>query len=140
MSTKVQKSLDNARNLVESGLDTAQQAVSEQAEQLIDKTQHMTDEAQASIQQGLRQVRQAVPLHLSRAAHRAEDLARAGIDKARAAGSAVSSRAQHLGECTTDYVREKPAKALLMAAAAGAAATLLVSWAARRRTDGTHRH
>lgn len=135
MTNRVQKTLDHAQHHVEDGVDAVQTAVSHQADQLIVGTQRAAAEAEASIQQGLRQVREAVPAHLARATHRAEDLARAGIDKARAAGSAVASKAQHLGECTTDYVREKPAKALLMAAAAGAATTLLVGWALRRRAD-----
>jgi ElaB/YqjD/DUF883 family membrane-anchored ribosome-binding protein len=77
---------------------------------------------------------------VSRTAHLAEDLARAGIDKARAAGSAVANKAHEVGERTAGYVREEPAKALLIAAAAGAAATLLVGWATRRRHSGQPRY
>lgn len=103
MTNRVQKTLENAQNHLEDGAHAVQTAVSHQADQLVVGTR------------------------------RVEDLARAGIEKARAAGSAVASKAQHLGECTTDYVRDKPAQALLMAAAAGAATTLLVGWAVRRR-------
>ena len=136
MSTKIQKSLDNAQHAVQNGLEHAQELVDQTAGELVTEAQHAAIDAQASIRQGLRQVRDAVPQQLSRAAHRAEDLARAGIDKARAAGSAVAHKAQDLGERTTDYVREKPTQALLMAAAAGAATTLLVGWALRRRDNG----
>jgi ElaB/YqjD/DUF883 family membrane-anchored ribosome-binding protein len=104
MTQRVQKTLDNTQNAIEDGVDAVQTAVSHQADQLGGGTR------------------------------RVEDLARAGIDKARAAGSAMASQARHLGDCTTGYVREKPAQALLMAAAAGAATTLLLGWAVRRRT------
>lgn len=103
MTQRVQKTLENTQNAIEDGVDTVQTAVSQQADQLVVGTR------------------------------RVENLARAGIEKARAAGSAVASQARHVGECTTGYVREKPAQALLMAAAAGAATTLLVGWAVRRR-------
>lgn len=136
MSTQVKTAMDNAQNMIEAGVDAAQQAVAHtanRADELMSSSRRATAETEASIQAGLRQVREAVPAHLNRAAHRAEDLARAGIDKARAAGSVVANKAHEVGERTTDYVRQEPAKALLMAAAAGAAATLLVTWAARRR-------
>ena len=138
MNTKVKTTMDNAQDMIDAGVDTAQQAVArtaDKADELMTSSRRAAAEAEASIQAGLRQVREAVPVHLNRAAHRAEDVARAGIEKARAAGSAVASKAHEVGERTTNYVREDPAKALLMAAAAGAAAALLVNWAAHRRTE-----
>lgn len=138
MNTRFKTAVDNTQNKIEAGVDTAQQAVArtaDKADELMTSSRRAAAEAEASIQAGLRQVRDAVPTHLQRAAHRAEDLARAGIDKARAAGSAVANKAHEVGERTTDYVRHEPAKALFMAAAAGAIATLLVSWAARHRAE-----
>lgn len=138
MNPQVKTAMDNAQNMIESGADNAQRAVTrtaDKADELLDSSRRAAAEAEASIQAGLRQVRDAVPAHLHRAAHRAEDLARAGIDKARAAGSAVAHKAHEVGERTTDYVRHEPGKALLMAAAVGAAATLLVTWAASRRAE-----
>lgn len=135
MDTKVKQSVNTAQDKLEAGLDTAQQVVSTTADQLAVSAHRV----EGSIQDGLNQVRAAIPAHLSRAATRAEDLARAGIDKARAAGSQVAAKAQQVGASTTTYVREKPAQALLMAAAAGAAAAVLVGMATRRRADGSYR-
>lgn len=135
MDTKMKKALDTAQDRIDAGVDTAQQVVSTTADAVAVNALR----AEASIQDGLSQVRAAIPLHLSRAAHRAEDLARAGIDKARAAGSQVAAKAQQVGASTTTYVREKPAQALLMAAAAGAATAVLVGMASRRRADGSYR-
>lgn len=80
----------------------------------------------------------AVPNALSQAAARFEDLARAGIDKARSGGHAVAHGAEAARHRTTEYVREEPGKALLIAAASGAIAALLVSWAVRSRNHHTH--
>lgn len=135
MDNQVKQALDTAQDKLESGVDTAQQVVHTTARHMAVGTQR----AEASIQGGLNQVRAAIPAHLSRAAHRAEDIARAGIDKARAAGGQVAAKAQQVGASTTTYVREKPAQALLMAAAAGAATAVLVGWATRRRRDGSYR-
>lgn len=136
MNPKLKNTLDNAQDMIDAGAATAQQVVATTADDIAQGAHR----AEASIQDGLSQVRAAVPLHLSRAATRAEDLARAGIDKARAAGSAVASKAQQVGTSTTEYVREKPGQALLIAAAAGAATALLVSYATRRRTVGNVRY
>jgi ElaB/YqjD/DUF883 family membrane-anchored ribosome-binding protein len=103
----------------------------DKADQLIDATKDSAANAEKSIKVGLNQIREAVPASLSRAAHQAEDMARAGIDKARAAGQSVASQAGHMRDQTASYVREEPTKALLMAVAAGAVATLLIGWATR---------
>lgn len=135
MDTKVKQAVETAQDKIDAGVDTAQQAVRNTA----DAVALSAHRAEASIQDGLSQVRAAIPAHLSRAAHRAEDMARAGIDKARSAGHQVAARAQQVGASTTAYVREKPTQALLLAAAAGAAAAVLVGWATRRRADGSYR-
>lgn len=75
---------------------------------------------------------------LSLAANQAEDLARAGMDKARAAGQSVANGATHMREQTMTYVREEPTKSLLMAVAAGAFATLLIGWATRGNRHSRH--
>lgn len=140
MNTPLKNALNTQQGAIATGVDSAQLALSAQADELLARSQRAASDAEASLQEGLRQVRKAVPVQLSRAAHQVEDLARAGIDKARAAGSAVSGKAQQLGSRTTDYVREKPGQSLLIAAAAGAATTLLVGWALRRQQDAGHRY
>lgn len=112
--------------------------VANKADQAIEATQETVGNAEKSIQNGLNEIRQAVPAHLSRAANQAEELARAGIDKARAAGQSVANSASQMREQTVSYVREEPTKALLMAVAAGAFATLLIGWATRGNGHSRH--
>ena len=107
----------------------------EMADAAIETTQLKAAEAEKTIQAGLYQLREAVPATVQRARHQVEDLARTGIDKARAASTSLRDGAHRAGEKTVDYVREEPVKAMLMAAAAGAAATLLIGWATRQRAQ-----
>jgi ElaB/YqjD/DUF883 family membrane-anchored ribosome-binding protein len=87
--------------------------------------------AEKSVNEGIHQIREAVPATLSRAAREAENMAHSGIDKARAAGESVTKQANEMSDQTAEYTRREPTKALLMAAAAGAVATLLIGWASR---------
>jgi len=142
MNIREKDAFEISNDMVNTGTDVAHKVLDKAADQagdMIADTQHAAIEAEASLQAGLRQVREAVPATLAHAASRAEDMARTGIDKARAAGSAVASKASQVGTRTTEYVRQEPAKALLMAAAAGATATLLIGWATRRHTQAPHR-
>ena len=137
MSTKANNIEATTEGMIDKGHELVEKAAA-QAEQAISTSQHAVADAEKTIQAGLRQVKEAVPITLSRAATQAEELARSGIDKARAAGSRVAVKANQAGEQTADYVRSEPTKALLMAAAAGAAATLLVTWATRRRDSNRY--
>jgi ElaB/YqjD/DUF883 family membrane-anchored ribosome-binding protein len=132
MSTPSKDFEETTEDMIDKGNELAEKAAAK-ADKAITTSQHAIADAEKTIQAGLRQVKEAVPITLSRAASQAEELARSGIDKARAAGSTVAVKANRVGEQTADYVRSEPTKALLMAAAAGAAATLLVTWATRRR-------
>jgi ElaB/YqjD/DUF883 family membrane-anchored ribosome-binding protein len=132
MSTPSKDFEETTEDMIDKGNELAEKAAAK-ADKAIATSQHAVADAEKTIQAGLRQVKEAVPITLSRAASQAEELARSGIDKARAAGSTVAVKANRVGEQTADYVRSEPTKALLMAAAAGAAATLLVTWATRRR-------
>ena len=63
MSTKVKTAMDNAQDMIEAGVDTAQQAVArtaDRADELMSSSRRATAETEASIQAGLRQVRDAV--------------------------------------------------------------------------------
>ncbi len=125
-----------AHELTDQGADAAHSAVSQAADSanhLINKTQSVAAGSEKTIKEGLDTLREAVPASLARASTQAEDLARAGIQKARAAGAQVAEQAHHVGDNTVTYVRKEPVKALLMAAAAGAAATVLIGWATRDR-------
>ena len=136
------KEVANATNdMIDEGAATAHNVVSktaEAAQEAIANTKRVAAETEKTIQGGLNQIREAVPATLSRAAQQAEDLARTGIDKARAAGNTVKEQAQRAGDSTVNYVRDEPTKALLMAVAAGAFATLLIGWATRSRNDSRY--
>jgi ElaB/YqjD/DUF883 family membrane-anchored ribosome-binding protein len=139
----VDSSADRANQMADSSADKANQMVSNAADKvdhMIGATKDVAANAEKSIQSGLDQIRNTVPANLSKAAHQAEDLARAGIEKARAAGQSMASQASHMRDQTTSYVREEPTKALLMAVAAGAFATLLIGWATRGNGNGHSRH
>jgi len=141
MNNVTQNLATDGHQMVDNVTDKTQQMLTKAADrvgQAIDATKSAAADTEQSIQGGLNQIREAVPASLSRAAHQAEDLARAGIDKARAAGQSVASEASHLREQTVSYVREEPTKALLMAVAAGAFATLLIGWATRGNGHSRH--
>jgi ElaB/YqjD/DUF883 family membrane-anchored ribosome-binding protein len=141
MNTNTQTLAKDSHQIVDRGADKAHQMLNQaasKADLAIDATQNTAAEAEQSVKAGLKQIREAVPATLSRAANQTEDLARAGIDRARAAGKSVANQASHMRDQTVNYVREEPTKALLMAAAAGAVATLLVGWATRRNAHARH--
>lgn len=134
MNTNTQDLAKDSHQMVEDGADKTHQMVSaaaDKADQAIDASKNIAADAEKSVRGGINQIRESVPASLSRAADHVEDLARAGIDKARAAGQSVASQASQMREQTVSYVREEPTKALLMAVAAGAFATLLIGWATR---------
>ena len=141
MNNDIQNFNKDANQMADRGADKANQMVSnaaDKADHAIGATKEAAADAQRALQGGLDQLRSTVPANLSKAAHQAEDLARAGIEKARAAGHSVVSQASHMRDQTTSYVREEPTKALLMAVAAGAFATLLIGWATRGNSHSRH--
>lgn len=70
---------------------------------------------------------------LQRALHDAGELAREGIDKARQAGHHAREQLGRASECTVNYIKDEPVKAVLMAAAAGALIAAVASWLGSRR-------
>lgn len=132
---------NKANQMTDHGADKVNQMAfnaADKADHAIGATKDAAAAAERSIQSGLDHLRDTVPANLSKAAHQAEDLARAGIEKARAAGQSVISQASQMRDQTTSYVREEPTKALLMAVAAGAFATLLIGWATRGNSHSRH--
>jgi ElaB/YqjD/DUF883 family membrane-anchored ribosome-binding protein len=141
MNNDPQKLAKDAQQMVDRGSEKANEMAykaADKADQAIGATKDAAADAEQSIQGGLNQIRDAVPATLSRAAHQAEDMARAGIDKARSAGQSMAGQASQMREQTVSYVREEPTKALLMAVAAGAFATLLIGWATRGSGHSRH--
>lgn len=138
MNATAKQIANAAQDMVDTGANVAEVAVSRavgKADELVNEAQRVTAETEKNLQAGVHQLREAIPATLARAAHSAEDLARAGIEKARAARAAVAEKAHELNDQTASYVRREPTKALLIAMAAGAAATLAIGWATRNRTS-----
>jgi ElaB/YqjD/DUF883 family membrane-anchored ribosome-binding protein len=138
MNATVKNIATAAQDMVDSGASVAEVAVSRavsKADDLMTDAQRATAETEKSVQAGLHQLREAIPATIARAATSAEDLARAGIEKARAARAAVADKAHQLNDQTASYVRREPTKAILIAMAAGAAATLVIGWATRNRSS-----
>lgn len=141
MTKETQNLAQDSHDVVDRSADKAHRIVSaaaDKTDQAIAATKTAAADAEQSIQDGLKQIREEAPARLSRATQHAEDLARAGIDKARAASHSVANQANHMHAQTVSYVREEPTKALLMAVAAGAFATVLIGWATRG--NGNYRH
>lgn len=92
----------------------------------------LADHAGEAARDSLQHLSETVPSALSRAATRAEDIARSGIARARAAGTQVRDQYNLATERTTAYIRDEPFKAVMIAVAAGAATALIASWATRR--------
>jgi ElaB/YqjD/DUF883 family membrane-anchored ribosome-binding protein len=137
MNTNTDTLTKDGHKIIDKAHDMGTQAASK-ADEAIHSTQERAAQAEKSLHDGLKQVGEAVPATLARAATQAEELARAGIDRARAAGQTVAQQASHMREQTVSYVREEPTKALLMAVAAGAFATLLIGWATRGNGNSRH--
>lgn len=138
MNATAKQIANAAQDMVDTGANVAEVAVSRavgKADELMNEAQRVTADTEKNLQAGVHQLREAIPATLARAAHSAEDLARAGIEKARAARAAVAEKAHELNDQTASYVRREPTKALLIAMAAGAAATLAIGWATRNRTS-----
>jgi ElaB/YqjD/DUF883 family membrane-anchored ribosome-binding protein len=140
MITSTSTAAHTAHEVTDKGADAAHNAVNQVADsanELISKTQSAVEGSEKTIKEGLDTLREAVPATLARASTQAEDLARAGIQKARLAREQMAEQAHRVGDSTVSYVRREPTKALLIAAAAGAAATLLIGWATRERRIST---
>ena len=138
MNATAKQIANAAQDMVDTGANVAEVAVFRavgKADELMNEAQRVTADTEKNLQAGVHQLREAIPATLARAAHSAEDLARAGIEKARAARAAVAEKAHELNDQTASYVRREPTKALLIAMAAGAAATLAIGWATRNRTS-----
>jgi len=141
MNTTTQDLTKDSHQAVERGTDAAHQMVSRaagKADQAINAGKDAVANAEQSMDRAIDHYQEAVPASLSRAADQAENLARAGIEKARGVGQSVVSQASQMREQTVGYVREEPTKALLMAVAAGAFATLLIGWATRGNGHSRH--
>lgn len=116
---------DNARNLADNVLQTAQEAV--QATR--DAADHSLDQAENKVQA----LRDRVDPAIDDLAARAQALAARSIDYCAETSARARRQFQHAADATGRYVAAQPGKSLVMAAASGAAVATLALWLSRRR-------
>lgn len=75
---------------------------------------------------------QAVPL-LDQVTEQASALLHSGVESVQDMSRQLREKALHASQCTTNYVKDEPVKAMLIAAATGAALMALVSLVSRTR-------
>lgn len=103
------------------------------AEQAIQATQQLAQEALDGLAGGVQDLRdQATPL-LHKAADRASSMAHSTVDAIRDQSLRLRDQAARATTNTTHYIRAEPVKSVLVAAAAGAALMALVSLLSRSR-------
>lgn len=104
-----------------------------QADGVLGSAERMVDGTARGLHNRLDGLRESVPGAISRSAAHAEDMARRGIERARAVADSARDRAHDLGDTTVYRIREEPVKAVLIAAVVGAALTLLAQHMLRSR-------
>jgi ElaB/YqjD/DUF883 family membrane-anchored ribosome-binding protein len=103
------------------------------AEQAIQATQQLAQDALDGLSGGAQQLRsEATPL-LQKAADRASSMAHCTVDAIRDQSLRLRDQAERATTNTTHYIRAEPVKSVLVAAAAGAALMALVSLLSRSR-------
>lgn len=105
------------------------------ADSAIQSTKRVTNDALDSLHHGVEGLRDTVPSAITRTAAQVEDLARRGIERAKATSANVRDQVVRTSDRTVDYIQEEPVKAMLIAAAAGAALVTAISWLSRSRRD-----
>ncbi|MBW8461867.1 hypothetical protein [Acidovorax sp.] len=109
---------DNARNLADDVLQSAQEAVLA---------------TQAAADQSLDQAEDTVRALRRRADPAIDDLAARSIDYCADTSARARRQIQHAADATGRYVAAQPGKSLVIAAASGAAVATLALWLSRRR-------
>jgi ElaB/YqjD/DUF883 family membrane-anchored ribosome-binding protein len=107
--------------------------VADSASSAIGATKHVADKALDSAQNGVDSLREKIPAMVGSTVSELERLTRAAVEYAHSAYSTASERLDAAGECTVSYVRQKPVKAVIIAAAGGAALAGVLTWLARSR-------
>ncbi len=104
------------------------------ADEAIDSSKRAAQAALNSVQDGVDQLREAIPSAFTRAAAQVEAITRQGIDRARQASAEVRGQVNLAGDRTVQYIKDEPVKSVLVAAAAGAALVGLISLLSRAST------
>ena len=108
--------------------------IANKADNAIDNTRAVANDALDSLKAGVEQARQAAPTVLSRAAGKVEAFTRKTYDQACDATKSAKESAERANEATRAYIRDEPVKSVLIAAAAGAALAGLVAWLSKPRS------
>lgn len=104
-----------------------------------DEGRRFAAEAREALDDGANTVRHEAAETFGRARAQVGEAARRGWDSAREFGAGVRHRVDLAGERTAATIKERPVKAVLVAAAAGAAIALLLgAWASRSREGSRH--
>lgn len=129
----------NANAVGEAASDLAHSAA-RGTEHAISATQRVTQRAADTVQNKLDSLRDSLPSAISRAGQQADELTRAGIERARSASTAVREKAAQSGDQMVTYIRDEPVKAVLVAAAAGALTAVLLGWLNRSSSPRPSRY
>ena len=117
------------------GLSDLSDRAANKADQALQSTRRMGNDAAHAVQAGIDGLREAVPSAISRATAQAEDLTRRGLERARQASATVREQATRVSDQTVGYIKDEPVKAVLVAAAAGAIAAIVIGWMSRSRNS-----
>jgi ElaB/YqjD/DUF883 family membrane-anchored ribosome-binding protein len=116
---------DNARNLADNVLQSAQDAVL--------ATRAAADQSLDQAEDTVRALRRRADPAIDDLAARAQDLAARSIDYCADTSARARRQIQHAADATGRYVAAQPGKSLVIAAASGAAVATLALWLSRRR-------
>lgn len=97
----------------------------------INATQHALEEMAS----GVSSLRDEVGSHLDDATEHANALVHRGVDALRGTSQRLRVQARHASDGTTNYIRQEPVKAVLIAAATGAVLVALIGLLTRSRRD-----
>ena len=105
------------------------------ADQAIRSTQRLANDAMDNLAGSVQDLRQQATPLLNRATEQASELAQRGIDAVRDGSKQLRERALQASDSTSNYIKDDPLKAVLIAAATGAALMALVSLLGRSPRD-----
>lgn len=101
--------------------------VGQSADQAIRSTQRVANEAVDTVAGSVKDLRNEVGPMINQVAERASALAHRGADALQRGSQPLLDKAQHAADSTTNYIRNEPVKAMLIAAATGAALMGLIT-------------
>lgn len=107
----------------------------DQADRAMRNTHRAAHDALDSLSQAVNDARNNVSPAIQRLTAQAEALARRSVDAMRDSSVQLRNQADRVSTHTMNYIRDEPAKAVLIAAVVGAAVVALASLASRSRDE-----